>query len=536
MREQLALVGSEKLSAVVAAERIRAGEASSVELTQRCIDRIKQVNNEINAVVIPQFDKALEDAKRLDQLAKQGEFVGSLHGVPVTIKECFFVESTDCCLGVDGLAGRQSEQDGVMVQRLKDAGAVVLGKTNIPQMMLWHECVNPVYGRTKNPWNIDRTPGGSSGGEAAILAAGGSYLGLGNDLGGSLRVPAHFSGIFSLKPTNGMLTRRGSRGNFKGMEAMLAQPGPMGHCVADLECMLQVMIGDLTQVHSLEQSPVGLQNIPDSVEGLRVGVVEDDGFFRPSPAIRRSVREAAAYLETKGAVVESFSVPNAEVMFRLYVGAMSADGGFQARYVLKGSRLHQAFKKLVRATRIPGWIRPSISWLLKRLGQYYQAVLVDAGRGLSAKHYWLLIEAINKYRRKFAQAFNDQRLDVMLSPSFALPAMCHDDGIDLLPAASHAMLQNLVGGPGGIVPWSIVQVNEESDRHVNRDRVVKLAFRTELGSEGLPIGVQVSALPWQEHKVLAVMRELERGISGSDKKQASMSPASQCKNQGMSKT
>ena len=198
MREQLALVGSEKLSAVKAAERIRSGDVSSVELTQQCIDRIKQVDPEINAVVLPLFEKALEDAGRLDQLARQGKFVGALHGVPVTIKECFFVESTDCCLGVDGLKNRQSDRDGVMVQRLKDAGAVVLGKTNVPQMMLWHECVNPVYGRTNNPWNVDRTPGGSSGGEAAILAAGGSYLGLGNDLGGSLRVPAHFSGIYCL--------------------------------------------------------------------------------------------------------------------------------------------------------------------------------------------------------------------------------------------------------------------------------------------------------------------------------------------------
>jgi len=517
MREPLALVGSEKLSAVQAAERIRSGNVSSVELTQQCIDRIKLVDPEINAVVLPLFEKALEDAGRLDQLASQGKFVGALHGVPVTIKECFFVESTYCCLGVEGLKNRQSDRDGVMVQRLKDAGAVVLGKTNVPQMMLWHECVNPVYGRTNNPWRIDRTPGGSSGGEAAILAAGGSYLGLGNDLGGSLRVPAHFSGIYSLKPTNGMLTRRGSRGNFKGMEAMLAQPGPMGHCVADLECMLQVMIGDLTQVQMLEQSPVGLQDIPDSVDGLRVGVVEDDGFFTPSPAIQRSVREAAAYLESRGAVVESFSVPNAEMMFRLYVGAMSADGGFQARYVLKGSRLHQAFKKLVRATRIPGWIRPSISWVLKQLGQYYQSVLVDAGRGLSAKNYWLLIDVINRYRRKFTQAFDDQQLDVMLSPSFALPAMYHDDGIDLLPAASHAMLQNLVGGPGGMVPWSKVQRHEESERRVNRDGVVKRAIRTEIGSEGLPVGVQVSALPWQEHKVLSAMRELERGIYAGDK-------------------
>lgn len=512
MTNSVSLVEKRLFSAVEAAEKIRLGEMTSFELTQQCIDRIKEVDPEVNAVVIPLFEQALEAARRMDELAAEDKYLGPLHGVPISVKECFFVADTDSCLGVDGLTNRPSEEDGRMVQRLKEAGAVVLGKTNIPQMMLWHECVNPVYGRTVNPWNTERTPGGSSGGEAAILAAGGSYLGLGNDLGGSLRVPAHFTGIFSLKPTNGLLTRRGSRGNFRGMEAMLAQPGPMGHCVADLECMLQVMMGELTEVNSLEQSPVALQEVADSVEGMRIGMVEDDGFFKPSPGIRRSIREAAAYLETKGAIVETFEIPDAELMFRLYVGAMSADGGFQARYALRGSRLHRSFKKLIRATQIPGWSRSLVARLLKVLGQKYQSVLVGAGRGLSAKHYWLLIDAINKYRRQFTRAFGKQNLDAMLSPCFALPAMCHDDGIDLLPAGSHAMLQNLVGGPGGMIPWSVVQSGEETDRLKSRDGVVSRAIRTETGSTGLPLGVQVSSLPWQEHKVLAVMRELERGI------------------------
>ena len=236
-----------------------------------------------------------------------------------------------------------SERDGVIVERLKAAGAVVLGKTNIPQMMLWHECVNRCMAERVILESFAYARGKFRG-EAAILAAGGSYLGLGNDLGGSLRVPAHFCGIYSLKPTNGLLTRRGSRGNFRGMEAMLAQPGPMGHSVEDLECMLRVLIGDLESVNSLEQAPVGLQPIADSVEGMRVGVIKDDGFFRPSPAIRRAVREAADFLESRGAEVERFEVPEAEKMFRMYVGAMSADGGFQARYAVRKSRLHGPFR------------------------------------------------------------------------------------------------------------------------------------------------------------------------------------------------
>ena len=119
---------------------------------------------------------------------------------------------------------------------------------------------------------------------------------------------------------------------------------------------------------------------------------------------------------------------------------------------------------------------------------------------------------MNRYRRKFAKQFEQQGLDVLLSPAFALPAMCHDDGIDLLPAGSHAMLQNLVGGPGGMVPWSTVLEGEETDRQANRDGAIRRAIKTETDSVGLPVGVQVSSLPWQEHRVLAVMRELQHDI------------------------
>ena len=129
-------------------------------------------------------------------------------------------------------------------------------------------------------------------------------------------------------------------------------------------------------------------------------------------------------------------MPEAEKMFRMYVGAMSADGGFQARYAVRKSRLHGPFRKLIMATRIPAWMRSTVAGLLNLLGQKYQATLVRAGRKLSASHYWLLIHAMNRYRRKFAKQFEQQGLDVLLSPAFALPAMCHDDGIDLLPAGS----------------------------------------------------------------------------------------------------
>jgi len=503
------------------AAQVQRGEYSAVSCVEQMIARIEQFNGDLNAMVIDCFDQARLDAKRLDALQAEGKTAGPLHGVPISIKECFFVAGTDCTIGVDRFVGKPSSEDGPLVRRLREAGAIVMCKTNIPQTMLWHESVNPVYGRTNNPWDTTRTPGGSSGGEAAMLAAGGSVLGLGNDLGGSLRVPAHFCGIFSLKPTNGLLPRNSSRGNMRGMEAMLAQPGPMGHCVDDLIRMFDVLIGDVHTVNDLGQSPVRRQEVPADLgcadTNIKIGIIEGDGFFDASPAIRRSVREAGAALEKLGVEVIPFEVPNAELMVKLYMGAMTADGGFQIRHVLKGGRVHKPFARLAKASGIPRILRPCIAALLRMFGEQYQAQLVSSTGGLSAKWYWLLIDAMNRYRRQFTRDMQKQNIDVLLSPCFALPAMLHDDGVDLIPAASYSFLHNLVGGPAGMVPWSIIGEREESDRERVRDRVVRKAIATETGSAGLPVGVQVAALPWQEHLVLAVMRKLEKAIPQSPK-------------------
>lgn len=143
----------------------------------------------------------------------------------MTIKECFHVAGTQSTIGVERFVGELAAEDSPLVRRWQRAGAIVLGKTNVPQLMILHETDNPVYGRTNNPWNLDRGPGGSSGGEAAIVAAGGSALGLASDLGGSIRQPAHSCGICGLLPTIGRIEVSGKRGNFAGMEASVCSPG-----------------------------------------------------------------------------------------------------------------------------------------------------------------------------------------------------------------------------------------------------------------------------------------------------------------------
>ncbi len=199
------------------ARRIARREISAVEVARAFVARIEAVNPRLNAVVVSLFEHALQEAAAADDRQSRGEPLGPLHGVPITVKECFYVAGTPSTIGLTSPQFRQLiDKDGLSVARMRRAGAIVLGKTNLPQLMIWHESDNPVYGRTNNPWDLSRTCGGSTGGEAAIIAARGSPLGIGNDLGGSIRVPCHFCGIHGIRPTSLRMARSGSARTLRG--------------------------------------------------------------------------------------------------------------------------------------------------------------------------------------------------------------------------------------------------------------------------------------------------------------------------------
>ncbi len=295
------------------------GEFSAAEVVEAHIRRCQQVHSLINALVVPRFDEARREAAAIDADHAAGGPLGPLAGVPITIKEQFYLDGTQATVGITRLAGQPTPEQGPLVARLRQAGAVILGKTNLSQLMLMHESDNPVYGRANNPWDVQRSPGGSSGGEAAIVAAGGSALGLASDIGGSIRQPAHSCGVCGFKPTSGRLTLSGSLVCLHGMEAFVAQPGPIAHSVADVELAMRIMAAPGLEASDPQVPPVPWRD-PRQVDiaGLRVAMWTDDGYFRPSPAIRRAVEEAAAALCDRGAIVEPFTPPEIFEAMRLF--------------------------------------------------------------------------------------------------------------------------------------------------------------------------------------------------------------------------
>ncbi len=251
---------------------IRAGDVSSTEVVQAHLDRINEVNTTLNAIVQLTAEKALEEAAQADKQRSDGAELGPLHGVPFTVKDNIPVAGVIMTNGTLGLKDFIPDEDATVVRRLKQAGGIVLGKTNLPEIGMAGESDNLVYGRTNNPYDLTCSPGGSSGGESAIIAAGGSPLGIGTDIGGSIRYPAHCCGIAGIKPTMGRIPWHAPY----GFTDELRQSGPMARTVADLILSLPLMSG----AHWRDPSapPVPLGN-PDDIDlgSLRIAVYTDNG-------------------------------------------------------------------------------------------------------------------------------------------------------------------------------------------------------------------------------------------------------------------
>jgi amidase len=294
-------------SALTASRAIRRGDVSSVELTARMLDRVQQLNPRLNAIVTLTPDAARARAQAADQALARGEWWGPFHGVPMTIKDTFEIAGVRTTGGTPSFADHVPKSDAAVVSRLRAAGAVILGKTNVPFMARDVQSYNDIFGTTNNPWDLSRTPGGSSGGEAAALAAGLSYLGVGSDIGGSIRTPAHFCGIYGHKPTLNVVPLRGHVPPPPGTPplppAELAVAGPMARAAGDLRAALEVLGGpdgdEATAYRWSLPAPRGSR-----LSEYRIGFVLDDPACPVSTEVGDAVAATVEALQRAGAKVD----------------------------------------------------------------------------------------------------------------------------------------------------------------------------------------------------------------------------------------
>ncbi len=293
------------LPAVAMAALIRENKISSVELVDAHLARIGKLNPQLNAFVEVDIEGARQQAREADAAVVRGDALGPLHGVPLSIKSSIAVRGLRWEAGTKLRAGFVASKHAAVVQRLRAGGAVILGTTNTPELLMAWETDNDLYGRTNNPWDISRTPGGSSGGEAAAISAGCSAGGVGSDGGGSIRVPAHFTGICGLKPTPGRIPSSGHFPESVGPFAMLGVVGPMARTIADVKALFATMQG--IDYGDSSTAPVAIQwPAVEELKQIRIGYFEDDGRTPVTHETRVAVRHAADLLREAGFTVVPF--------------------------------------------------------------------------------------------------------------------------------------------------------------------------------------------------------------------------------------
>jgi len=491
------------LSARALAQRIAQGELSAREAMEAHISRIEEVNPALNAVVWKRYEQAREEAGEVDRRRARGDVLGALAGVPITIKECLDLTGSPSTFGVPARKTHRAERDDEYVSRLRAAGAIVLGKTNAAQCLLFVESDNPLYGRSNHPEDIERSPGGSSGGQAAIVAAGGSPLGLGTDIGGSNRVPAAFCGIVGLKPTAGRTPDPG-RGSIPiGQLAVVSQVGVFARSVDDAALGLQIVApfegtAPLRDFRHVEMAK------------LRIGYFIQDGVFEPSAAYWRATKEAVEALGRLGARTVELKAPSPREAFEIFYRLLCADRMAGLRRFLGDSPRVKQIEQLERLARTPVPLLPVVRFLLRLSGRRKTSEVVECFGRYSADAYWTACERQLDYRARWLRTLDEQGVDAVLSPATALPAVRHGATLELGLIGAYACLYNVLGWPAGVVPVTRVRADEETATARGKDVSDRTALETEKGSAGLPIAVQIAARPWREDLVLGVMAALEQ--------------------------
>jgi amidase len=451
-------------SATDLAKAIRAREVSSEEVVDAYLQRIEEVNPKLNAIIHLNADEARNQARKADAALARGELKGPLHGVPITIKDNVDTEGMISASGTKGRSTFVPGKDATIAARMRAAGAIILGKTNLPEFALGFESDNLVYGRTMNPYDTSRTPGGSSGGEAAIIAAGGSPLGLGNDMGGSIRLPSHFCGIAGIKPTAGRVPLTGHFPFPIRHLTPLWQPGPMARFVEDLILTLPIISGVDWCDHTIVPMPLGDPNAV-KLNRLRAAFYTDNGIISPTPETVEVVRKTAQVLADAGMVVKEDQPVGIEHSFELFNALCEADSGDWLEKMLKSAgttEMHPWTKAIIEECRAKTKSVAEFSGLMLRWDMFRSTML------------------------SFMENY-----DVIICPVCSHSAMHHGTTFDedKFPAFSYTMTYNLTGWPAAVV-------------------------RGGTSPEGLPIGVQVVARPWRDDVALAVAQHIEKVLGG----------------------
>jgi amidase len=465
-------------SALALRKRLARREISASEVLRATFERIERINPRLNAIVAIDVEAAEEAAKASDARLAKGEG-GLLEGLPITIKDSFEVAGMVTAVGAPNLKDYRPPSDASAVARLRRAGAIILGKTNVPIFTGDFQSYNAVYGTTNNPWDLTRSPGGSSGGAAAAIATGMSALELGSDLGGSIRWPAHCCGIYGLKPTWNLVSTYGHVPP-PPQKRLLCNPdlivaGPLSRSAADLGLALDVIAGPRNP--AIRPGPLA-ESRHISPKGLRVALWLDEPFAPVDASIDAAIRNAANQLEKDGAIIDSkgrpaFAFAEAWEVFALLNHAVVGYG-------------------------LPSKIRDKIAAQASkyRRGDLSHRALQARGISLSPGAYHEIDAKRQHLRRKWARFF--EHYDVVLCPPAPVAAIPHDHSPDML--ARHLTVNNEAKPYFDLMFWASLASAAD---------LPAVVAPVALGPDHLPRGIQIIAAAYQDRTAIAVAAMLE---------------------------
>ncbi|MBV8087724.1 MAG: amidase [Chloroflexi bacterium] len=455
------------------------GEVSSVELVDEAIARIERYDGQINAVVVRDFDRAREVAKQADERRGRGER-GPLLGVPMTVKESYNVVGLPQTWGFPQYATSRATEDAVAVRRLKAAGAVILGKTNVPVALADWQSFNDIYGLTRNPWDLERSPGGSSGGSAASLAAGYVPLEIGSDIGGSIRVPAHFCGVFGHKSTYGLVPGRGQALPGVTRTSDLGVCGPLARTAADIDLTLGILAGPDGEMAAAYRLALPAPR-HTALRDYRVLVVDEHPLVPTRKEIRAAVQACADRLESLGANVARSSplVPDLAEAGRVYVQLLSSE----------------------TTLRMPAEERQRLAASAAKLAPDDQSLRALRLRAPNLTHAeWIALdEKRHRIRAQWTALFRE--FDVVLSPPLSIEAYPHDTSdhetrVDI--DGQQITITDQLVWPGvailGALPATVAPIG--------------------FTARGLPIGLHIMGAQYDDRTTIAFAGLIEREFGG----------------------
>ncbi len=460
------------MSAVELAQAIRQKKVSSLEGTENFFQRIDRLDSQLNSYLTLCRDQALADARAADEAVQRGSELGPLHGVPISIKDLEMTKGVTTTMGSAVFRHRVPDMDSIVVERVKASGAIMLGKTNTPEFGQSGTTENKLGDPCRNPWNTERTPGGSSGGAAAALAAGLCTVSMGSDGGGSIRIPASFSGVFGIKPSQGRVPRYGGYG--RPSANSFSQSGPITRTVADSALLLQVVAGpDSRDVTSMRQpAPDFSASLGAGVKGMRLAWSSDFGYAAVDPGVVEITKQAARLFADMGGIVED--------------AGLKMEDPFQAFWDVFATAAYTSYGHLLEEHR-----NDFSDYGLKSIEHGQEVTGADMSRA---------IHQVDRIGRRLEDFFDD--FDLLLSPTMAVPAF----PIDQRPS--------VIGGRTVEPFWGFLPFTYP----INMSGQTAASVPCGYSADGMPIGLHIIGPRGSEAKVLQASAAFEQAQPWSGKR------------------